>query len=175
MKAHWIPIFFLVSFVLGSCATSQPSEENFVSQDPQVTPTQETLANTQQNPIQINSTPEIIDIPANSPPVNKFVQLAKQDLAARLNIDIDQISLVEVTETTWPNEALGCPGPGKVYTSIQVPGYLVRLEANGVEYDYHMDQTGEYILCPDFNLDDNSINPGTPVVTQVVDPGVPIK
>ena len=56
-------------------------------------------------------------MPSYPPSADKFVNLAKQDLANNLKIDVSQISLVEVVEVTWPNAALGCPSPGKNYAA----------------------------------------------------------
>lgn len=100
-------------------------------------------------------------MPSNPPPVEKFVSLAKEDLAGRLTIAIDQITLLRTTEMTWPNAALGCPSPGKVYAQGRVPGYQIRLEAGGTEYVYNTDLSGQIILCPQYDPDDLDSLPST--------------
>jgi hypothetical protein len=117
-----------------------------------------------------------IDTPASSVPVEKFVALAAQELASSQNIEVDQVALITATPIIWPDAALGCPEPGKVYAQGRVPGYQITLAANGTEYVYHTDQTGQVILCPDVNPDQvNPLSPGKPVPTPTIHIGVPIK
>lgn len=87
------------------------------------------------------------------PPVKKFVSLSIKDLTSRLQINADSISLVKTEEMIWPNAALGCPRPGKVYPTGRVPGYRVWLNAEGREYLYHTDYNGNVVLCPELNPD----------------------
>jgi hypothetical protein len=168
---HLILVISLLSLALGSCGGPSQALADAPS-NPQEISTETPPTDLPKNPIQLASTPEATDMTSNPLPIDKFVQLAKRDLASQLTIDIDQISLVEAVEITWPNAALGCPSPGKVYAAGLVPGYQVKLEVNNVAYDYHLDQTGLYVLCPNF---DENIPPGsvTPGQTQSVDPGVP--
>jgi hypothetical protein len=178
MKPFWVPIILLLSLALGSCGgSSQGVGEQSPDLDrlnQQEISTAESAADLLENPIQLASTPETTDMTLNPPSVDKFVQLAKRNLANLLTIGVDQISLIETVEITWPNVALGCPSPGKVYASGRVPGYRIKLGVNGIEYIYHMDQTGKYVLCPELNPDENI--PSQPIIpgqTQSVDPGVP--
>jgi hypothetical protein len=111
-----------------------------------------------------------------TPPAQKFVDLAVQDLAGRLNVSVDQITVVEATPMTWPDAALGCPSPGKVYAQGRVPGYRITLEVSGVNYVYHTDQTGRIVLCPEVNPDE--VDPASPAKTgptPTIQIGVPIK
>lgn len=180
MKTRWILLLSMLTLALGSCGGSTQLE---VSQPQELNPsttqeisTEEPASGLPENPIQLASTAEIINMPSTSLPVDKFIQIAKRDLADRLKIDIGQISSLEAVEFTWPDAALGCPSPGMVYAQGRVPGYRVRLSANEVEYEYHMDQTGQFVLCRDFNLDESiPQDPITPGQTQSVNPGVPIK
>ena len=174
MRIRWILVISLLSLALGSCGGSAAADEQsseVAPLSPQETSTEEISTVPPENPIQLASTAETTDMTSNPIPVDKFVKIAKQDLADGLKISVEQISLIEAIEITWPDAALGCPSPGKVYAQGLVPGYRVRLEVNGVEYNYHMDQTGQYVLCP--NFDENV--PPAPGSTQSVDPGVPIK
>lgn len=178
MKTHWILLISLLSLALGSCSSSQ-AEVGQSSEPAQLNPqkisTDGPSIDLPENPIQLAGTPEATDMTSNPILVDKFIQIAKQDLADRLKIDLDQFSLIEAVEMNWPDAALGCPSPGKVYAQGRVPGYRVRLEVNGVRYSYHMDQTGQYVLCPELNPDKDVPNSVTPGQTQSVDPGVPIK
>jgi hypothetical protein len=112
-------------------------------------------------------------MPANPPPVEKFVSLAKKDLAERLQMEAGGIELVRTAEMVWPNAALGCPRPGKVYAQGKVPGYQIWLKVGNVEYVYNIDLSGQVVLCPQYNPDDpGSLPPGTAGPTQQI--GVPI-
>ncbi len=179
MRIRWILLISLLSLVLWSCGGSAAADEQsseLAPLSPQETPTEEPATDLPKNPIQLASTAETTDMTSNPISVDKFVKIAKQDLADILKIGADQISLIEAVEIRWPDAALGCPSPGKVYAQGRVPGYRVRLEVTGVEYDYHMDQTGQYVLCPELNPDKDILSGSvTPGQTQSVDPGVPIK
>ena len=128
------------------------------------------MTNTPENPLQLGSTPESEEM-STPPPVEKFVTLAKKDLSERLQIDINKITLQKTAERVWPNTALGCPSPGKVYQTKKVPGYQISLAANNVQYIYNTDWIGQVILClkqgPDGSLE--------PVTTMGPEIGVPIK
>jgi hypothetical protein len=86
----------------------------------------------------------------------KFIQIVSNDLATRLSLDGQSISVVSAEAVTWPNAALGCPLSGKVYAQGTVPGFRIRLKAEDQEYAYHTDQTGQFVLCatPDPDLED---------------------
>jgi len=97
--------------------------------------------------------------PTSSSNLENLIEKAKEDLARRLSISAKQIDLVEANEVVWPNASLGCPQPGMVYADVLTPGYLVLLEANGKEYEYHASRGTEVFYC------ENPIPPasGTPI------------
>ncbi|MCC6300874.1 MAG: hypothetical protein IT314_16430 [Anaerolineales bacterium] len=141
MKYLWIPWVVVTAFLLGSCGpaqTSNPSEN--ILPDSQSTPVQETTPNSDQ------ADQESIEYP--NAPVEKFVNLVTNDLFRSTGIAPDQIEVVAAQKITWPNSALGCPAPGKVYTQGTVPGYRITIKANGQEYIYHTDLNGGFVLCP---------------------------
>lgn len=43
--------------------------------------------------------------------------------------------------------SLGCPQPGMVYAEVLTPGYLILLEANNDEYEYHTDLQDTFTFC----------------------------
>ncbi len=77
----------------------------------------------------------------------RLIELAKQDLAQREGIPLDQISVISVSAVQWPTSALGCPQPGTMYSQIVTPGYRILLEANGVTYEYHTDRGEHAVYC----------------------------
>ena len=75
------------------------------------------------------------------------VQLAKEDLARRLELSVSEISLISVEAVDWPDTSLGCPEPGMAYAQVITPGFRVVLEAGGQRYEYQTDQGQLVVLC----------------------------
>jgi hypothetical protein len=73
------------------------------------------------------------------------VARAKKDLAQRLGIDENEISVKSVRETDWPDTSLGVSEPGKFYGQMIVPGYVITLEAKGKTYVYHSDDSSRVV------------------------------
>ena len=67
------------------------------------------------------------------------VQAAVADLANRLNVSQDAVSVAGFEEVTWPDASLGNPEQGRFYAQVQTPGYRVYLQAQGRRYEYHTD------------------------------------
>ena len=171
MKFRWNVLFCWVMLVLAACS---PVQEDMPPMEPQIPPVDQelwTLTPAEQNLPE--TTPEVLDMPTNAPPVEKFVSLAVQDLAAHLNIDPASIQVVMTEAITWPDSALGCPEPGKTYEKGTIPGYRISLEADGTHYTYHTDWNGQVILCPVPDLNGNSSLPTNTGPTPQI--GVPIK
>lgn len=76
-----------------------------------------------------------------------LVQLARADLEERLGVPEDEIKVLEARPVVWPDASLGCPQPGMFYIQILVEGGLIRLEAGGQEYNYHIGDNAEPFLC----------------------------
>lgn len=74
--------------------------------------------------------------PKFSKPIEELIALAKTDLAQRLGIKIEEISVQSIVEKTWSDASLGCPEKGKLYAQVITPGYLIILETGGKTYDY---------------------------------------
>lgn len=75
------------------------------------------------------------------------VQKAVGDLASKLDVAEEEIEVMEVRDVQWPDGALGCPEPGKMYTQAVVGGTRVILGADERVYDYHAGADGEPFLC----------------------------
>ena len=69
------------------------------------------------------------------------------DLAARLQVRPDQISLVKAEAVTWRDSSLGCPEKGVSYLQVLTPGFRVVLSHGSAAYDYRADQRGRFFLC----------------------------
>jgi len=171
MRICWVAVAILLSFTMVSCGSVPPANVDVTPLEPQAPPPEEAVTNTPESPLELYKTPEFEEMPSTPPPVEKFVSLAKKDLAERLQIDTSGITLVKTAEMVWPNAALGCPSPGKVYPQGKVPGYQISLTANAIEYIYNTDWTGQVTLCMKQGLEGSL----EPVITLGPEIGVPIK
>jgi hypothetical protein len=75
------------------------------------------------------------------------VAMARSDLATRLQVQPEDVTVIERTEKTWPNGSMGCPQPGMQYTQSLVEGSLLVLEVRGDRYNYHAGGGRDYFLC----------------------------
>lgn len=89
--------------------------------------------------------------PSPPPPADSglenLIDRAVADLTHRFSIQADQITLVEATPVVWPDSSLGCPQKGMVYAQVLTPGYLIKLNADATEYEYHTSRGTEVIYC----------------------------
>lgn len=77
------------------------------------------------------------------------------DLAERLEISTEEITIVHSQAVEWNDSSLGCPQPGMMYIQVVTPGYRVVLLANEMLFDYHTDTKAQFILCnPDSVIED---------------------
>jgi hypothetical protein len=76
-------------------------------------------------------------------------ETAVLDLAARLGIEPDQVTVVRVEEVTWRDSSLGCPKPGRSYLQVLTDGQRIVLEAGGRIYEYHSGRQRAPFLCED--------------------------
>jgi len=74
------------------------------------------------------------------------IEQAREDLAQRLGMDIEEIEVVMVEAVEWPDASLGCPQPGMMYAQVITPGYRILLRAGDKTYEYHSDYK-RAILC----------------------------
>jgi TolB protein len=66
-----------------------------------------------------------------------LADLARDDLAAQLGVDADQIEVLSVEAVEFPNASLGVPQPGVTYAQVTTPGVVIKLGLEGTEYEYH--------------------------------------
>lgn len=79
----------------------------------------------------------------------QMVEVATQDLADRLGVQPQAITVARNDSVTWPDGSLGCPQPGMAYISMLSPGRLIVLEAGGETYEYHAGRRMAPFLCED--------------------------
>lgn len=79
--------------------------------------------------------------------LQQLVNQAKEDLAQRFGLTVDQIDLIELKYVIWPDKGLGCPKPGMVYPQVPEDGMLIRLKAGKHVYNYHVGLDRPPFLC----------------------------
>ena len=79
--------------------------------------------------------------------VMPLVNIAIQDLAQRLGVGLDEITVVRYEEVIWPDASLGCPQPGMDYAQVITPGYLLILSREAEFYEYHTNLNQDFVLC----------------------------
>ncbi|MET0986666.1 MAG: hypothetical protein ABW034_14790 [Steroidobacteraceae bacterium] len=73
--------------------------------------------------------------------------LARQDLAARVNVAVDRIDVVRRVPKGWTQSALECRGPAEQERAAIIPGFKLYLEYQGRLYTYHTDEARVF-ACP---------------------------
>lgn len=83
--------------------------------------------------------------------MNKQEQIlfAREDLAKRVEIKLEDVKLSGFTPVTWRSGAMGCPKPGMEYTQALIPGVLIMLRIGHTAYRYHSIPSGEPFYCAD--------------------------
>ena len=151
MKKQFL-LFFLLILVITAC---NPVEVPSLPNEP--------LSSTATPPVNITQTKSEeenaqMSQPASPSGMEFLIEKAKDDLAQQLSIPVDQIELKRAEAVTWPDASLGCPQPGMAYAEVLTSGYLILLEANNKEYEYHTSRGTEIIYCEN----PNPPVPGTP-------------
>ena len=75
------------------------------------------------------------------------VTLARKNLAQKLSVKEDAISVASIEEVEWRDSSLGCPQPDVMYMQVITPGYRITLDAQGKRYVYHTNMGDQVILC----------------------------
>jgi hypothetical protein len=83
---------------------------------------------------------------AASADADRLYRLARTDLAKHLGIGERKVKKVSVEPRTWPDASLGCPKPDTMYAQVEIPGYLIELQASGKKFAYHSDRK-RVVLC----------------------------
>jgi hypothetical protein len=95
-------------------------------------------------------------VPSSAPPQGQLVtaevppdliEKMRADLAQRAGIAASAAKVVAAEAIVWPNGAMGCAEPGKMYTQALVPGYRVEFEYQGRNFAYHAAKNGYFQLC----------------------------
>jgi hypothetical protein len=80
---------------------------------------------------------------------NHMQELARLDLARRLGVSAEEVSLTSAKPVVWQDLSLGCPEPGQSYKAVPVEGHVLSLVYRGRTYTYHADRY-RVLPCPPF-------------------------
>jgi hypothetical protein len=81
------------------------------------------------------------------PVLQGLIQQAREDLANRLKVGIDQIELLKVVPAQWPYDSVGCPLPDSGLANTGVVGYLILLMNGNQIFHYYTDGIDWVALC----------------------------
>jgi hypothetical protein len=84
--------------------------------------------------------------PAAGAEAEAIAMTVSETLAQQLGVDAADVTVVSVEPVDWPDSCLGVSVPDVMCAAVITPGYRVVLEANGEQYEYHTDVTGEQIV-----------------------------
>ncbi len=82
-----------------------------------------------------------VSIPENA---NPLVNAIKTSLSKELSISAEQITVSKTEFILWPDSCMSIPTGKRICKSIVTPGYKIVLNANGMEYEFHGDQKGNF-------------------------------
>lgn len=68
--------------------------------------------------------------------LQSLVDLARVNLAQRLGVDIEAVTVQGMEETEFPDASLGVPEPDRLYAQVITPGHTIKLAVNGQSYEY---------------------------------------
>ena len=93
--------------------------------------------------MEVTTTPEVF----NPAPIEAVLaDKTRQDLAARLGMDMSSINTVEITKQDWPDSCLGlAPAASVECTKTVVSGWRVVLNAAGHTHEYRVNGDGSLI------------------------------
>ncbi len=151
MKANLfrIPLLGYLAFLLAGCtqitAPNAPETPTYLITEAVEMPETQTIPLVPPQEGETQTDPSL-PIPALASP-QMLIEKAKEDLSQKLSISVSRINLIETKEVFWPDTSLGCPQPGITYTQVQTPGYLIVLESNGNEFEYHANLHNSVFYC----------------------------
>ncbi len=144
-----IALLMIISF-LSACAQATPTITT-----PGVPASSATPSNVVSTPTQAYPPPaSATDTPAPGayPPPATEVGMTSAQIAvvkyvsAQYNIPADRISIVSTGPMTWNNGCMGVVIPGVLCTDVIVNGFIVKLAADGQQFEIHTNQDGTSVV-----------------------------
>ncbi|MFP3854869.1 MAG: hypothetical protein ACLFWD_11315 [Anaerolineales bacterium] len=144
-KRYLFAIFALLAAALAGCATAQTTPTESATEPAE---TEAAATSTPSEPMETTPTPLDYGEEGVLPPeANDLIEATRADLAARLEIQVDDIEVAYVEAMNWPDAALGCPALDVNYATVVTPGYQIELRVDDEIYEYHTDATSNFVLC----------------------------
>jgi hypothetical protein len=84
---------------------------------------------------------------AVTPEAAAAVDAAKQDAAAHLGVNPDQLNVAQVDSREWADASLGCPQAGQLYSQVITPGFYIVITSGNRQLEYHTDTRARVQLC----------------------------
>lgn len=138
--------------IAGGCAANSGTEDDKKLVKPTVAEQQPV-----EQPFSVDETKQPGKKPVKKAPTKQIKQMnkkeqilfAREDLAKRLEIPLEQVALSGAVAVKWKSGALGCPKPGEHYTQALVAGMSIMLRVENTAYRYHAKANGTPFHCPD--------------------------
>lgn len=127
---HLVVILSAAGFLAACAALPEP----LTPPQPYPTPTRQPIPTSK--PVSTLPAP-VLTPPTGGDEMPRFLIAARQALAKKLNLPFEQIEVMGLTQTDWPNACLGLPEPGEMCAEVITPGYRVMLRANQQTYEVH--------------------------------------
>jgi hypothetical protein len=90
---------------------------------------------------------EVSPMPEETVASPNVVSMVIADLAQRLGVAEEEITVKSLKGMQWPDTSLGCPQPGMMYAQVVTPGYRVVLEVDSQVYEAHTDEGQSAVWC----------------------------
>ena len=78
----------------------------------------------------------------------RLAEQARVDLATRLGVGQDRVTVSFFRSIMWPDPSLGCPVKDQVYPPQPTRGFVIDLTSGGQSYEYHSDMTRVVTCSP---------------------------
>ncbi|GAA4688047.1 hypothetical protein [Nocardioides nanhaiensis] len=114
-------------------AATDPASSQSPSETPSETPSQPEEQET--------------EMPGNDGAGGAAQDAAIADLAQRLGVAPEEVTVTSSEAVTWRDGSLGCSEPGMMYTQALVEGTRIVLESGGTSYEYHAGGNRAPFLC----------------------------
>lgn len=129
------------------CGTETSPAAGSTDEDVAVSPTEANPSDAEATEPAETKTPDMARPPGDPLTPEAIAESAMADLAERVGVAMEEITVVRNDAVTWRDGSIGCPKAGMNYTMALVPGQLVVLEAAGASYQYHSAQGRAASLC----------------------------
>ncbi len=81
------------------------------------------------------------------PALEPLVTMAREDLAERLEITVEESEVLEAKLVVWPDASMGCPQPEMMYIQVPQDGCLIQLQVEEEVFEYHSGGHRMPFLC----------------------------